>query len=121
MVYTDNPTRQGVLDAIRKRHTYGAMDNIILDVTMGEHFMGDEFPLAKAEPLKVKVRGTCNIVKVDVIKDSKVIYSTTPNKPAAEFDYTDKDSVAGKHYYYVRVQQDDQALAWSSPMFINYK
>jgi hypothetical protein len=121
MVYTDNPTRQGVLDAIRKRHTYGAMDNIILDVSMGEHFMGDEFPLAKAEPIKIKVRGTRNVAKVDVIKDSKVVYSTTPNKPAAEFDYTDKDSVAGRHYYYVRVQQDDQTLAWSSPMFINYK
>ena len=37
----------GLLDAIRKRHTYGAMDNIILDVRMGEHFMGDEFPLAQ--------------------------------------------------------------------------
>ena len=48
MVYTDDPTRQGILDAIRKRHTYGAMDNIILDVRMGEHFMGDEFPLSKA-------------------------------------------------------------------------
>jgi len=121
MVYTDNPTRQGVLDAIRKRHTYGAMDNIILDVSMGEHFMGDEFPLAKAEPIKVKVRGTRNLAKVEVIKDSNVIYSVTPNKPTAEFEYTDKDSVNGGHYYYVRVQQDDERLAWSSPMFINYK
>ena len=43
LVYTGDPTRQGILDAIRKRHTYGATDNIILDVRMGEHFMGDEF------------------------------------------------------------------------------
>ena len=46
MVYTADRTRQGILDAIRKRHTYGATDNIILDVRMGEHFMGDEFALA---------------------------------------------------------------------------
>ena len=121
MVYTDNPSRQGILDAIRKRHTYGAMDNIILDVHMGEHFMGDEFPLSAPEPLKIRVRGTRPVARVDIIKDSKVIYSTTPNKPAVEFEYTDKASVSGKHYYYVRVQQDDQTLAWSSPMFINYK
>ena len=31
---------QGILDAIRKRHTYGAMDNIILDVRMGNAFHG---------------------------------------------------------------------------------
>jgi hypothetical protein len=121
MVYTDTPTRQGVLDAIHKRHTYGAMDNIILDVHMGEHFMGDEFPLMAAQPLKVKVRGTKSIAKIDVIKDGKVIYSTSPGKQNVEFDYTDKDSVAGRHYYYVRVIQEDQMLAWSSPMFINYK
>ena len=121
MVYTDNPSRQGILDAIRKRHTYGAMDNIVLDVHMGEHFMGDEFPLAAPEPLKIKVRGTRPVARVDIIKDSKVIYSTTPNKPSAEFEYTDKANVNGRHYYYVRVQQDDQTLAWSSPMFINYK
>jgi hypothetical protein len=97
------------------------MDNIILEVHMGEHFMGDEFPLAAPEPLKIKVRGTRPVARVDIIKDSKVIYSTTPNKVAVEFEYTDKASVNGKHYYYVRVQQDDQTLAWSSPMFINYK
>src|SRR6266540_3731158 len=29
-------------------------------------------------------------------------------------------SVAGRHFYYVRVRQDDEMIAWSSPMFINY-
>lgn len=120
MVYTDNPTRQGVLDAIRKRHTYGATDNIILEVRMGEHFMGDEFKLAQAEPIKVKVRGTRAVARVDIIKDSKVIYSTMPNKQTAEFEYTDKESVSGRHFYYVRVRQDDEMIAWSSPLFINY-
>ena len=121
MVYTDDSSRQGVLDAIRKRHTYGAMDNIILDVRMGEHFMGDEFALANALPIKVKARGTRPITKVVVIKDSKVIYSTEPNRQNVEFEYADKDSVNGRHYYYVRIQQDNEYLAWSSPFFINYK
>lgn len=121
MVYTDDRSRQGVLDAIRKRHTYGAMDNIILDVRMGEHFMGDEFTTAKALPIRVKARGTRSIAKVVVIKDSKVVYSTEPNRQNVEFEYTDKDSVNGRHYYYVRIQQDNEYLAWSSPFFINYQ
>jgi hypothetical protein len=121
MVYTADPSRQGVLDAIRKRHTYGAMDNIILDVRMGERFMGDEFALSSAQPLKIHVKGTRAIARVDIIKDNKVIYSTQPRKQAADFEFTDKGSVAGRHFYYVRVQQDNEMLAWSSPMFINYK
>ncbi len=121
MVYTADPSRQGVLDAIRKRHTYGAMDNIILDVRMGEHFMGDEFAPAAAEALKIHIRGTRTVAKVEIIKDNKVIYATEPSKQTVDFQFTDKGSVAGRHFYYVRVNQDDKMLAWSSPMFINYK
>ena len=120
MVYTSDVSRQGILNAIHKRHTYGAMDNIIMDVRMGTHFMGDEFALATALPLHVKARGTRAVKKVEIIKDSKVVYSTTPNKATVDFQFTDKDSVSGRHFYYVRLTQDDGMLAWSSPMFINY-
>ncbi|MFN0164859.1 MAG: hypothetical protein ACKV22_00385 [Bryobacteraceae bacterium] len=120
MVYTADRSRQGILDAIRKRHTYGATDNIILDVRMGPHFMGDEFPLTRALPLKVKARGTRPVVRVDVIKDSQVVYSAEPKNQDVSFEFTDKGDVAGRHFYYVRVLQDDQMIAWSSPMFINY-
>ena len=121
MVYTDDPTRQGILNAIRKRHTYGSMDNIILDVRMGEHFMGDEFALSKPRPIRVKARGTRAIARADVIKDGNVIYTTEPKQANVDFEFIDKGDVNGRHYYYVRVQQDDEMLAWSSPFFINYK
>ena len=39
MVYTEEPTREAIFEAIKKRRTYGATDNIILEVRMGEHFM----------------------------------------------------------------------------------
>jgi len=120
MVYTDDFSRQGILDAIRKGHTYGAMDNIILDVRMGDHFMGDEFPLPAALPMRVKVRGAKAVARVDLIKDNKVIYSTQPNRRDVDFEFIDKEPVRGRHSYYVRVEQEDEMLAWSSPMFVNY-
>jgi hypothetical protein len=121
LVYTPDPTRQGVLNAIRKRHTYGATDNIVMDVRMGEHFMGDEFALAQAMPLHVKARGTGAVAKVDVIKDNNVIYSTDPKKQNVDFEFTDKGSVKGRHFYYIRLMQEDGMIAWTSPMFINYR
>ncbi len=46
-VLVTEPTRQGIVDAIRKRRVYGATDNIIADVRCQvgdtEHFMGEEF------------------------------------------------------------------------------
>ena len=121
MVYTDSPTRQGVLDAIRKRHTYGATDNIILDVHMGVYFMGDEFALSNALPLRVKVIGPRAIGKVDIIKDNEVVYSTEPGTREVEFEFNDTSGVDGQHFYYVRVEQSDGMVAWSSPFFVNYR
>jgi hypothetical protein len=121
LVYTADPSRQGVLDAIKKRHTYAAMDNIIVDVHMGRHFMGDEIAMTKAEALRIHLRGTRPIAKVVVIKDSKVIYSTEPKQQEVNFEFRDTGDINGRHYYYVRAQQDDEMLAWSSPIFINYK
>jgi hypothetical protein len=120
MVYTADPSRQGILDAIRRRHTYGAMDNIILDVRMGEHFMGDEFSLAAAAPLRVKIEGPDAIAAVAVIRDGGVVYSAEPKKRSVEFEYKDTSPAKGRHYYYVRVEQQNKLMAWSSPMFITY-
>ncbi|HJZ94915.1 MAG TPA: hypothetical protein VKE70_00275 [Candidatus Solibacter sp.] len=119
MVYTADTSRQGILDAIRKRHTYGAMDNIVMEVRMGRHFMGDEFSLKRAEPIKVRIIGTDNLAEIVIVKDGKAIYSAQPNKREAQFQYIDNGEVTGRHYYYVRVQQANRLLAWSSPFFVN--
>lgn len=123
MVYTDRPTRDGILDAIRRRHTYGATDNILLDVRMGQHFMGDEFraPADGAGPISIRVRGTVDVASVEIIRDSEVIYTQTPNEQTVTMEYADNEAPGdGTSYYYVRVQQVDGNIAWSSPIWVNY-
>lgn len=122
MVYTDRLTREGILDAIRRRHTYGATDNIVLEVRMGEHFMGDEFFAPEPLPMTVKVRGTTDIAKVNVLRDGEVVYAHEPEGQTAEFEYLDQDAREGRgmQYYYVRVEQSDGNVAWGSPLWVNY-
>ena len=122
MVYTDRVTREGILDAIRRRHTYGATDNIVLEVRMGEHFMGDEFFAPEPLPMSVKVRGTTDIANVNVLRDGEVVYVHEPEGQTAEFEYLDQDAREGRgmQYYYVRVEQADGNVAWGSPMWVNY-
>jgi hypothetical protein len=121
MVYAGDFSRQGILDAIRKRHTYGATDNILLEVRSGAYFMGDEIRTSRPVPLRVKALGTANVSRVDVIRDSKVIYSTQPKRRYVDFEYTDRSDTTARHYYYVRLLQDDGMIAWSSPLFVNYR
>ena len=122
MVYTDRPSRQGILDAIRRRHTYGATDNILLDVRMGDHFMGDEFRTTVPLPIKVRARGTVDIAKVSIIRGDQILYVHTPNTQEVEFEYLDESARRGMgtQYYYVRVEQSDGNVAWASPFWVNY-
>jgi hypothetical protein len=65
-------------------------------------------------------RGTRPIRLVEVIKDSKVIYTTEPQQRDVSFQFYDAGDVTQRHYYYVRLQQNDSMTAWSSPLFVNY-
>ena len=122
MVYTEEASRKGILEAIRKRHAYGATDNILLDVRMGAQMMGDEFREPAPAPLRIKARGTRAIDKLEIIRDSRVIYSAAPKQQEIALTYTDRDSAAlqDRHYYYVRLLQEDEMIAWSSPIFVRY-
>ena len=71
MVYTPAMTRQAIFDAIGKRHTYGATDNIILEFWLGDHFMGDDFTASEPQKLRVRVRGTGPVENVHVIRDAQ--------------------------------------------------
>jgi hypothetical protein len=112
--------RQGVLDALKKRHSYGATDDIVLDVRSGTHLMGDEFRTGAAPSLEMNVLGTAPIAQIDVLKDSEVVATFKPGKAEYRGAWTDPRPAAGTHYYYVRVQQEDGQLAWASPMWIEY-
>ncbi|MBI3683666.1 MAG: hypothetical protein HY235_25090 [Acidobacteria bacterium] len=119
LVYVENPSREGIIDAIRKRHLYGATDNILLDVRMGRAFMGDEIAAAAVPPLEAKVHGTAPVAKAVVVRDSQYVYTATPNQQDATIRFQDRDAGRGTHYYYVRIEQADGQLAWSSPIWIN--
>ncbi len=117
----EEPTRESVLDAFRRRHCYAATDNIVLDVRSGEHIMGDEFRANGPVRLKVHVIGTRPIAKVDIIKDFRYAFTTEPNKADVSFEWTDDEKRGpGLSWYYVRAQQDDGQLAWGSPLWVQF-
>jgi hypothetical protein len=117
----EEPTRQKIFEAFQKRHCYAATDNILLDVRSGEHLMGDEFTAEGPITLSVFVRGTGRIKTVDVIKNFKYVYSTTPASHQLEFRWTDEEPppAGDLSWYYVRVNQDDGELAWGSPIWVH--
>ena len=116
-------SREGLLDAMRKRHAYASTDNIILDyrVETGgrEYIQGD---IVRSESgkfqFRIRVQGTAPIQQLDVIRNKEFVLTLQNRESNLDFTYVDERPVSGESYYYVRVQQANDQIAWSSPIWI---
>jgi hypothetical protein len=119
VVLAQGNDRAGLVDAIKQRHTYAATDNIVLDVRSGPYLMGDELKTAEAPSLQITVLGTGKLAKIDVLRDSEVVATLQSGGRDYHGTWTDPAPQGGRHYYYVRVVQQDGELAWASPLWIS--
>jgi redox-regulated HSP33 family molecular chaperone len=118
MVYAEEFSRQGIMDGIKKRHTYGATDNIVLDVRMnGCAMMGDVIK-ADERRINIYVHGTGKIKDIVLVKDGKEYPLKHSGKKKVKVEWVDENKNENESYYYVRVMQEDGELAWSSPIWI---
>jgi hypothetical protein len=120
VVLAEKYDREGIIAAMRKRHCYAATDNIVLDVQSGPHLMGDEFKTGEPPSLEMHVIGTGPLARIDVLRDSAVVETMKPDGNEYRGKWTDPKPAAGRHYYYVRVEQKDGELAWASPLWVEY-
>ncbi|MFB3825877.1 MAG: hypothetical protein ACE15B_03875 [Bryobacteraceae bacterium] len=118
-------TRSALLDAMRRRHSYGATDNIILDYRLQsagrEYLQGDIVEDARDVRLEVKVIGTAPVRQIDVIRNNAFLHNRQPMQRDVAFSFVDAAPLTGESYYYVRVIQADDQMAWSSPVWVRRK
>lgn len=119
----ENATRAALIDAVKQRHSYAATSNILMDFRLsqgGKTFIqGDITNNGAPVELTAKIHGTGPIKKVVVVRNNKYIYTQEPQGETFDLRYRDSETLpAGEHYYYVRVEQKDGNVGWSSPVWI---
>ena len=122
--------REAIYNAIRQRRCYATLGGRpILRFSINGAFMGESLRLARADTVKhivCDVAGTAELARVEVIKNGEPFFqfvTTDTGVHNRTHDYREEfpdtnPSQAGD-YYYLRVQQFDGALAWSSPIWID--
>jgi hypothetical protein len=120
-VYTKGIDRESVFEGLRARRTFAATDKILLDFSIGKHIMGEEIESAGTPELAVVVEGTGPIAQIDVIKNSKIVYTVSPGVRSAHFTFRDDAYRGEDSYYYIRVIQADKNMAWASPIWVMKK
>jgi hypothetical protein len=122
-ILAEGDSRQALLGAMRQRHAFGATDNIVLDFRLQaggkEYLQGDALTARSRYLLIANALGTGPIRRLDVIRNEQYIYAVTPvGQTTVKFTYTDPHPARGENRYYVRLQQEDGNLAWSSPVWV---
>ena len=123
-VYAEDQSRKALLDAMNKRHSYAATDNIILDFRMNDSgntfMMGDIFQAQSRPTIWLRAVGTGKIKRIDIVKDNSFIYTAKPLTSEYALQFSDTTLEEGESYYYVRVLQENGQVAWSSPIWVTY-
>lgn len=121
-VYVKEFTRQGVFEAVDARRTIAASDKIFMEFSCNGRMLGEIFQTAQKPVLKVSVRGTAPLRAVTIIRN-EVSIRRFSSKDTAELDvtFTDEKPIAGENRYYVRVEQTDGNMGWTSPVWVTYK
>lgn len=137
-VWADQLSRQAVFDALYNRNCYATTgERIILGLQLAGHQMGSEIDAGLKPGLAVNrhltgfVAATANLKKVELIRNGKVLKLFKTDSPFIDFTYDDMEPlhecvIQGQDkkpfvFYYLRVTQDDGHMAWSSPIWIDYK
>lgn len=113
-------TRENVFDAMYDRFVYATTGaRILVSLKINGSRMGQEIVANEKEPVEVSVSilGT-DKVKVELLKNNQVIKLENSESNACDFSYIDNDRSASDCYY-VRVTQNDEHMAWSSPIWVD--
>ena len=115
-------TRDSIFEAYYSRRVFGTSGvKILLNFTLNSSPMGSVVPLTDAgmqKHLEIEAAGTARITRVEISKNLKIIETIEVNALTTVLDYDDTQTSNEGDYYIVKVFQEDNNVAWSSPIWL---
>jgi len=123
-VFAPELTREAILDGLRARRCYGTTAaKIFLDVRVDGHLMGEKLTTEPGKSVDVTITANCpgDIDRIEVCRNNQFIYINRPDGKQANLTFTDRQPLEGFSYYYVRLIQKNEEIAWTSPVWFGAK
>ena len=121
--YSSELTKKSIFDALWDRQVYGTTGaRIIVDFSVNGSPMGSEIKVsspAAERKIRIEVEGTDNIRYVAVIRNNEEWYRKEGSGKDFRLELADDSPLAGTGFYYLRVVQQDEHMAWSSPVWVS--
>ena len=93
------------------------------NVPAREHPMGEIFGTSETPTLTMTVHGTAPISRVTLVRNENDYQIYTPASKSNDFSETfvDEQPLEGENRYYLRVEQADGNMGWTSPVWVDVK
>ncbi|MDI6827860.1 MAG: DUF3604 domain-containing protein [Armatimonadota bacterium] len=137
VVWAKENTRKAIWDALWNRRCYGTTgERIIAEFYLNDNPMGSELyvaenaDLASIRRINISVFGTAPIRSIDIVRNNEDVYTATSGGLDIKLEWVDNVSLTNVNlpptlhlprpftFYYVRITQEDGAMAWLSPIWI---
>jgi hypothetical protein len=114
-------TREGILAGLHARRSCAATDKIFVELSCGDRPMGEVLELAGKPELRFRIEGTAPVKRLTVVRNEQDHHVLEPGAKSVDGAWTDPAPLAGENRYYLRVEQSDGNMAWSSPLWVTVK
>jgi hypothetical protein len=120
-------TREAIFDALYNRRCYATSGvPIRIDFRIDRHLMGSEIEIDDRPRISADIRGTEELHTVQVVRSGKAFFSRSFGELLSTHDahlelVDDVIEPGETHYYYLRVIQRDENMAWSSPIWVTWR
>ncbi len=119
-VYVKELTREGIIEGFNARRTVAATDKIFMEFTVNGAELGSVIQSkgGGSPELKIRVNGTAPITRVTVVRNERDHKTFFPEKSDFAATWKDPEPVEGESRYYLRIEQADGNMGWSSPVWL---
>jgi len=120
-VWAEELTAESLWRSLWNRRVYGTTGaRIVVEFFADDLPMGTEYVCPSHPHLSGRVIGTAPLTRVELLRHDRRGYTTAWSASGgdeAAFDFVDEDR-QGETFYYLRAEQEDDHLAWSSPIWL---
>jgi hypothetical protein len=113
-------TREGIFDAMDARRTCAATDKIFMEFSCNGRLMGEIFESDEMPTFKIAIKGTAPLSRVTIVRNEEDFHLCELEENATDLEstFSDPKPINGENRYYLRIEQVDGNMGWTSPIWI---
>lgn len=117
-VYVREISRDGIIEGFNARRTVAATDKIFIEFSANGSPLGTLVQSTAKPTLHIAVHGTAPLKRVTIVRNETNHHVFEPAGKSLSTEWIDPAPAAGENRYYLRIEQSDGNMGWSSPVWV---